>query len=147
MDKCEIDDTLLFYHTKKLSEYDFQVEVDVDVLGKIFENSLNEIVDIANQIEEDKTEFDFSSKRKKDGVFYTPNYITKYIIQNSLGRLCNEKKEEIGIDELDYTTDKNIQTRTKETLLNKIELYREWLLNISILDPSCGSTTTRAYVC
>ena len=139
LDKCEIDDELLFLHAKKLSEYDFQVEVDVDVLGKIFENSLNEIDDITNQIEKGNTIFDFSSKRKKDGVYYTPNYITKYIIQNSLGRLCNDRKEIIGINELDFTTDKNIQKKTKETLLNKIELYREWLLNISILDPSCGS--------
>ena len=139
LDVCLIDDTILYNHTKKLSEYDFQVEVDVDVLGKIFENSLNEIDDITNQIEDGETEIDFSSKRKKDGVFYTPNYITKYIIQNSLGRLCNDKKEEIGIDELDYTTDKNIQTKTKEKLLNKIRGYRDWLLNLSILDPSCGS--------
>ena len=139
LDNCKIDDTILYHHTKKLSEYDFQVEVDVDVLGKIFENSLNEIDDITNQIEDGETEIDFSSKRKKDGVFYTPNYITKYIIQNSLGRLCNDKKEEIGIDELDYTSDKNIQTKTKEKLLNKIRDYRDWLLNLSILDPSCGS--------
>ena len=139
LDTCKIDDKILYHHTKKLSEYDFQVEVDVDVLGKIFENSLNEIDDITNQIEDGETEIDFSSKRKKDGVFYTPNYITKYIIQNSLGRLCNDKKEEIGIDELDYTTDKNIQTKTKEKLLNKIRDYRDWLLNLSILDPSCGS--------
>ena len=139
LDNCKIDDTILYHHTKKLSEYDFQVEVDVDVLGKIFENSLNEIDDITNQIEDGETEIDFSSKRKKDGVFYTPNYITKYIIQNSLGRLCNDKKEEIGIDELDYTTDKNIQTKTKEKLLNKIRDYRDWLLNLSIIDPSCGS--------
>lgn len=139
LDDCKIDDELLYNHTKKLSEYDFQVEVDVDVLGKIFENSLNEIDDITNQLEDGKTEIDFSSKRKKDGVFYTPNYITKYIIENSLGRLCNDKKEEIGINELDYTTDKNIQTKTKEKLVKKIKDYRDWLLDLSILDPSCGS--------
>lgn len=139
LDACEIDDEVLYNHTKTLSEYDFQVEVDVDVLGKIFENSLNEIEDITKQIENGENEFDFSSKRKKDGVYYTPNYITKYIIQNSLGRLCNEKKEELGINELDYTTDRNIQIKTKEKLLNKIKDYRDWLLSVSILDPSCGS--------
>ena len=31
------------------------------------------------------------SKRKKDGVFYTPEYITKYILENTLGTLCKEK--------------------------------------------------------
>lgn len=139
LDDCEIDDILLFEHAKKLSEYDFAVDVDVDVLGKIFENSLNEIDDITNQIKDGEIEIDFSSKRKKDGVFYTPNYITKYIIQNTLGRLCDEKKDEIGIDELEYITERNIQTKTKEKLLKKIEEYRDWLLNLSILDPSCGS--------
>lgn len=139
LDDCEIDDILLFEHTNKLSEYNFAVDVDVDVLGKIFENSLNEIDDITNQIKDGEIEIDFSSKRKKDGVFYTPNYITKYIIQNTLGRLCNEKKDEVGIDELEFTTERNIQTKTKEKLLKKIKEYRVWLLNLSILDPSCGS--------
>ena len=33
------------------------------------------------------------SKRKKDGVFYTPKYITKYIVENTVGKLCQEKKD------------------------------------------------------
>ena len=40
LDNILIDDKLLFLHTKKLSEYDFESEVDVNILGHIFENSL-----------------------------------------------------------------------------------------------------------
>jgi len=39
------------------------------------------------------------SKRKRDGVFYTPRYITTYIVENTVGRLCAVKKAELGLVE------------------------------------------------
>src|SRR5690606_6350878 len=77
LDNVSIDDQLHYKHSLKLSEYDFASEVDVNILGHIFENSLNEIDEIKSQLE--GKEVDKSkTKRKKDGVFYTPKYITKY---------------------------------------------------------------------
>jgi len=134
----KIDDDLLFKHTRKLSEYDFESEVDVNILGHIFENSLNEIDEIANEIEGTVTE-KTKTKRKKDGVFYTPKYITKYIVDNTIGKLCAEKKTELQLDETQYTTDKRIQQKTKKDLLAKLETYRKWLLELTIVDPACGS--------
>jgi hypothetical protein len=49
---------------------------------------LEEIQASINNTAFDKTK----SKRKKDGVFYTPEYITHYIVENTLGKLCDEKK-------------------------------------------------------
>ena len=46
LDTVTINDDLLYKHTLKLSEYDFVSEVDVNILGHIFENSLNEIDEI-----------------------------------------------------------------------------------------------------
>lgn len=138
LDSIKIDDDLLFKHTKKLSEYDFESEVDVNILGHIFENSLNEIDEIANEIEGTVTE-KTKTKRKKDGVFYTPKYITKYIVDNTIGKLCTEKKTELQLDETQYTTDKRIQQKTKKDLLAKLETYRKWLLELTIVDPACGS--------
>ena len=40
LDNILIDDNLLYNNTKKLSEYDFESEVDVNILGHIYENSL-----------------------------------------------------------------------------------------------------------
>ncbi|WP_374450373.1 Eco57I restriction-modification methylase domain-containing protein [Cloacibacterium normanense] len=138
LDQIKIDDTLLYTHTHKLSEYDFDSEVDVNILGHIFENSLNEIDEIKAQLE--GQEIDKSkTKRKKDGVFYTPKYITKYIVENTVGKLCAEKKQELGIVEEDYFTDKKRQQKTKELLLRKLKDYREWLLEMTIIDPACGS--------
>lgn len=138
LDNILIDDKLLFLHTKKLSEYDFESEVDVNILGHIFENSLNEIEEITNELisgEVDKT----NTKRKKDGVFYTPKYITKYIVDNTIGKLCNEKKNELQINDEDYTTDKKRFKKTIKGLSDKLIDYRDWLLQLTICDPACGS--------
>jgi len=138
LDIITIDDELLFKHTLKLSEYDFASEVDVNILGHIFENSLNELDEIKAQLEGGIIEKQ-STKRKKDGVFYTPKYITKYIVDNTIGKLCADKKAELKINEEDYFTDKKRTKATKQPLLEKLTLYRNWLLEITICDPACGS--------
>ena len=138
LDNITIDDRLLYDHTYRLSQYDFASEVDVNILGHIFENSLNEIDEIKAQLE--GQEIDKSkSKRKKDGVFYTPKYITKYIVENTIGKLCEEKKGELGIIEEEYFTDKKRQQKTSKNLLDKLDHYRDWLLQLTIVDPACGS--------
>lgn len=136
LDSLLIDDELLYKHTKTLAKYDFESQVDVNILGHIFENSLNEIESVNAEIE--GVDFDKQkTKRKKDGVFYTPKYITKYIVDNTVGKLCTEKKAELGIVDEEYTV--NRQKDTKRKLLDKLEQYRNWLLEITICDPACGS--------
>lgn len=138
LNRVKIDDELLFKYTEKLSNYDFESDVDVNILGHIFENSLNELEEIKAQL--DGTEVEKSAtKRKKDGVFYTPKYITKYIVDNTIGKLCNDKKAELKIIEEDYFTDKKRSKTTKQPLLEKLTHYRNWLLQITICDPACGS--------
>ena len=138
LDHIKIDDDLLYKHTLKLSEYDFASEVDVNILGHIFENSLNELDEIKSQLE--GQEIDKSkTKRKKDGVFYTPKYITKYIVENTVGKLCKEKKVELEIIDEEYFTDKKRQKKTIQGLIEKLENYRKWLLQLTICDPACGS--------
>lgn len=139
LDNLEIDDELLYKHTYKLAKYDFSSQVDVNILGHIFENSLNEIESVNAEIE--GGEFDKQkSKRKKDGVFYTPKYITKYIVENTVGKLCQEKKEALGFKEEAYfEIKKGTHQNTKKQLLEVLDNYREWLLQITICDPACGS--------
>ncbi|WP_242529666.1 Eco57I restriction-modification methylase domain-containing protein [Psychroflexus sp. ALD_RP9] len=189
LDEVKIDDDLLYKHTLKLSEYDFDSEVDVNILGHIFENSLNEIEEIQEKLstmgnatsghdskgvtrgddskditrghdskditrgddgkhvtrghdplrKENKKAYEplVISKRKKDGVFYTPKYITKYIVENTVGKLCEEQKETLNLVEEDYQL--NRQKKTKEKLLQKLKDYRDWLLQLTIVDPACGS--------
>lgn len=139
LDSITIDDDLLLRHTKHLTTYHFESQVDVNILGHIFEHSLNEIESINAEIE--GTSFDKQkTKRKKDGVFYTPKYITKYIVDNTIGKLCTQKKQEIGITDEEYAKGrKNRHETTIKKLDQQLKDYRDWLLEITICDPACGS--------
>ena len=140
LDNLIIDNDVINACPLALSAYDFNSDIDVNILGHIFENSLNDIEELKARIED--ADFDAKkSKRKKDGVFYTPEYITKYIVDNTLGALCQAKKEELGLDEVEIEVPKNpkklnkTQSKQKEVL----EAYRAYLLELKILDPACGS--------
>ena len=137
LDNIRITDELLVEHTRRLSTYDFESDVDVNILGHIFENSLSEIEEVTQQINSGAAPT--TSKRKQDGVFYTPQYITKYIVDNTVGRLCADKKRELGIVEEEYFSDQRRQLKTRQHLLELLQTYRQWLLQITILDPACGS--------
>ena len=146
LDNLKISDDILVEHTRKLSAYDFESDVDVNILGHIFENSLSEIEEITQQIQASGAPLSVGegsgeklSKRKQDGVFYTPQYITKYIVENTVGRLCAEKKQELHIEEDEYLSEQRRQLQTKKRLLEQLQQYREWLLQLTILDPACGS--------
>jgi type I restriction-modification system DNA methylase subunit len=136
LDSITIDDELLYKHTLQLSKYDFASEVDVNILGHIFEHSLNEIEEITAELKGEKVDAT-KTRRKKDGVFYTPKYITKYIVEHTVGKLCEEKKAELKIDDEEYIP--NRQKKTKKELLDRLEQYRKWLLTLTICDPACGS--------
>jgi len=139
LDNALIDDEVIHPHVMKLTNYDFNSEIDVNILGHIFENSLNEIENITAKLEGHEVDKK-KTKRKKDGVYYTPKYITKYIVENTVGRLCAEKKEELGIIDEEYA--KGRAKRKNETILRleeKLKTYRNWLLGITICDPACGS--------
>jgi len=138
LDALKIEDELLYRHAMKLSTYDFVSEVDVNILGHIFENSLNELDEIKAQLEGRQVDKS-KSKRKKDGVFYTPKYITKYIVDNTVGKLCMEKKAELELVEEEYITDRKRTNKTKQPLFDKLTAYRNWLLQLTICDPACGS--------
>ncbi|MBK8143866.1 MAG: N-6 DNA methylase [Bacteroidetes bacterium] len=137
LDNIKMDDSVLYDTTMSLSKYDYNTEVDVNILGHIFEHSLTEI----EELEQEITSIviggsDRISKRKKDGVFYTPKYITKYIVENTVGTLCKNKKEELQLQEEDYHL---LTKKAKKQLFDTLQTYSNWLLQITIIDPACGS--------
>ncbi|OCL99410.1 Type IIS restriction enzyme Eco57I [Aliarcobacter thereius] len=140
LDSLIIDDFILDENVQILSNYDFASEISVNILGHIFEQSLTDLEELQANIENvsfDKTK----SKRKKDGVFYTPEYITRYIVENTLGKMCSEKREELQIGSETLVSPSNPKKLTKQEQQTKENLqeYKNWLLNLKILDPACGS--------
>lgn len=145
LDELIVDDEILEKHCIKLTNYDFDSEVDVNILGHIFEHSLGEVEAKEAEIVGKKVEKS-KSKRKKDGVFYTPKYITKYIVENTIGTLCRDKKQQIGLYDIDLSLNYK-KTKGKKKDLNEkgkqikeiFEDYKKWLFRLKILDPACGS--------
>ncbi len=135
LDNLKISDDLLQKHCKKLADYNFDSEISVDILGHIFEHSISEIEIKQNELKGIQK----ADKRKKDGVFYTPAYITKYIVESTLGTLCEAKKNELGINDADFA---DINANKRKDKISKIAIlkkYREFLFGLKICDPACGS--------
>ena len=95
-------------HFRDLGEYDYRPAheatsaggrlIDVDILGHIFEQSITDLERLRNELdglaqplgaEKHKT------RRKKEGAFYTPSFITRYIVEQALGGVLRDRFEQL----------------------------------------------------
>lgn len=76
-----------------LSEYDFKSDLNVNILGQIFEQSIGDLEEIKREISGSVEEG--KGKQKEDGIFYTPYYVTRYIVEQTVGRFLKEEAEKI----------------------------------------------------
>lgn len=76
------------YRTKdKTVYYDFSA-IEADVLGNIYEQYLGHIL---RKTTKRAKVTENHSKRKEQGIYYTPPYIVDYIVRNTLGELLKRK--------------------------------------------------------
>lgn len=77
-----------------LTTYDFETDLNVNILGHIFEQSISDLENLKSElsggVQEQK-----KSKRKKDGIFYTPEYITRFIVEQTVGRFIEENPDSL----------------------------------------------------
>lgn len=95
------------------SPYEFSV-LSVEILGSAYEQFLGKTIRIDKThraIIEEKPEV-----RKAGGVYYTPQYVVEYIVQNTLGQLAPLPSDDKG---------KKIQPKD--------------VAKVKVLDPACGS--------
>ncbi len=71
-------------------EYDFESQLDVDVLGHIFENSVSDLEQLEFEIRRDPwaTRLHW---RNRQGIFYTPEWVTTYIIRHTAEEYLDEQ--------------------------------------------------------
>ena len=131
--------------------------VDVDILGHIFEQSITDLERLRNemdgQIEQGDTK-KTKSRRKTEGAFYTPAFITRYIIQQALGGVLNDRFEVLRKQQHEQEAtgtarsviaDPNVYELDKLNNPQRATLIRFWadwqkaLGSIRVLDPACGS--------
>ena len=76
-----------------IGRWDFRSEVPVTVLGHIFEQS---ITDLEKLRAESRGEAPPKvSKRKREGVVYTPDIVTRFLVERTVGRTLDERRAEL----------------------------------------------------
>ena len=110
----------IFINLLIISTYNFESELSVNILGHIFENSISDIEKLKNDIQE---------QRKKDGVYYTPEYITDYICRNTIIPYLSISGEARTVHDL----------LTEYESSDSLDELDSKLANIRVLDPACGS--------
>ena len=90
--ELEIDDAVLKRIIRRLyypdSPYEFSV-LPADILGQVYEQFLGKVIRLTEGHQakvEDKPEV-----KKAGGVYYTPTYIVDYIVENTVGKLLENK--------------------------------------------------------
>jgi hypothetical protein len=148
IDQLELDDswTNLF---KEIADYDFDTEINVDVLGHLFEQSINdlELLRGTHQPEAQAREGDAPAeppdqrkpgRRKREGVYYTPRFITKYIVEQAVGRCLQERYAALAAElKLDPATPPG--QRTGAPWAKYHSGCYDILRALRICDPACGS--------
>src|SRR6056297_113008 len=94
------DDVLDALHIKddiwdeiiELAKYDFESDVNVNILGHIFEQSISDLETLKTDMGMEK---ESKSKRKMQGIFYTPENITEYIVEQTVGRYLQEHPDKL----------------------------------------------------
>lgn len=123
VDDLELDDqwTHFFHH---VGTYDFRDEVNVDVLGHLFEQSITELEKLrvvgffGRQADPERAAaMPKSAQRKRFGVYYTPPDFTRLIVDRTLGALIRERTDPLT----------DITAKIAE------------LRRIRVCDPACGS--------
>jgi hypothetical protein len=135
LDSLDITDELCD-RFRDIAAYDFAEDVSVEVLGHIFEQSVTELEELRASAGEETTGSTQKnpSKRQAEGVFYTPSFVTRYLVDLSLGEAFREREAAAFAEVYGFNVR---QSKARE--LKAWESYRESLKSLRVLDPSCGS--------
>ncbi len=96
----------IFESYRGIMQYNFKL-IDEDVFGKAYEAFLAEV-------------------RHDEGIYYTPTFVTQYIIERTVGDLFNSVL-------------RNMRAVTEREDIDQLERLVSEFVSIRVLDPACGS--------
>ncbi|MRG96712.1 Eco57I restriction-modification methylase domain-containing protein [Polyangium spumosum] len=99
----------------KLAAYEHRKDVSVEDLGHVFERSIADLEELRGHRG--------PSRRKTEGVFYTPAFLARFLVEETLGRVFEERWQVA------------LAAHGPEAR----RAYREDLRTIRVLDLSCGA--------
>ena len=71
------------------SRYEFSV-IAADILGQVYERFLGKVIEVRSAEQETRVVVEEKPEvRKAGGVYYTPEYIVDYIVENTVGKLLD----------------------------------------------------------
>lgn len=157
----EFKKTLLYFSAQYnfgTSDVGGERTLTLTALGRIFEQSITDLEVMEAQAEgrESLTEI---TKRKRDGVYYTPEWVTRLIVEETIGARLGEIRRELGVDELAALTSDEVddylerferaRKRNKKApppaghrvtkYIAALDEYEKRLAELKVLDPACGS--------
>ncbi len=159
LEQLKVSDTLVNSFLK-LAGYDYAQEVSVTVLGRIFEQSISDLEHIASlgdissfaQTVQSTTSSKkaVQGKRKRDGVVYTPDHITRFIVEQTLTPTLQARFDQLHKD---YYSDSELCTSDKRlrpfipssVSAENVAEYGFWLAwqevltHFRVCDVACGS--------
>jgi hypothetical protein len=112
--------------------YDFGEDVSVDVLGHVFEQSISELAALSSEAEVIPVERGTrraATARQSDGVFYTPPFVTHFIVRETLGATLSDLWDRANAG----------RGRSKRDAIAALETYQRELSKVRVLDLACGS--------
>jgi N-6 DNA Methylase/TaqI-like C-terminal specificity domain len=132
--------------------------IDVDILGHIFEQSISDLEKMRGDpgilaAEPATTADRAKGRRKTEGVFYTPAFITRTIVEQALGGVLTDRYDDLRqrreaaekgtartalADPRVYDVDK-LKGPAKAALVEFWEAWQDELTRVRVVDPACGS--------
>jgi len=144
VDDLQLDDQWTNFF-RSVGSYDFRDEVNVDVLGHLFEKSVAEVEKIRvaglfapEEAEAAPSAMPKSAQRKRFGIYYTPPDFTRFIVHNTVAKVIAERLEEVrrrhGLEAEQTQSDK-----PAPALVGYWRDCLEALRSVKTCDPACGS--------
>lgn len=116
----------------KLGDWDYRREVPVTVLGHLFEQSITDIEALKAGAPPQV------SKKKLQGVVYTPDSITRFLVEQTVGRSLDERRAALWSEfGMDANTAAGEPSPEREIAF--WQAYLALLGDFTIVDPACGS--------
>ncbi|MEM1213542.1 MAG: DNA methyltransferase [Planctomycetota bacterium] len=141
VDDLELDDEPWTNFFNTIGTYGFADEVNLDVLGHLFERSITELEKLkhtgifagdSDQIQQRTQQYaqmPQSAKRKRLGVYYTPAVLTQRVVRDTLDELIDLRFTQLAIAHNDPDRATPAYWQACLTCLRKLK----------VLDPACGS--------
>jgi hypothetical protein len=124
-----VPDSAFFDLLDFITGWDFTIE-DKRIIGYVYERFLGQEIVVeekkGNPEAVLKNIGEARGRRKAGGIYYTPKYIVDYIVENTLGEILKEKRNEI---------DKAVKNLDIDKFIGILKEVK----SLHVLDPACGS--------